>query len=157
MTRIHVQWTMTVFTLVLAFLPGQVLAQESRLAGQAIHCAAIFSWLGKTYSAESERGARSGKAVEIFTDVHFKEISGKTGDSGREISLRRRSEEAQALQGPWLAMDASLMEHAVICGAWAEGFLAQGAAYQYVPVYPKVVPSAVRNQYQTWVSEAMGH
>lgn len=155
MTRIHVQWAMTV--LALAFLPGQVLAQESRLAGQAIQCAAIFSWLGKIYSADSERGLRSGKAVEIFTDVHFKEISSKAVDSGREISIRRRSEEAQALQVPWLAMDASLKEHAVICGAWAEGFLLQGASYQSVPVYPKVVPPAVRNQYQTWVNEAMGH
>jgi hypothetical protein len=155
MTSIQVRMAMLV--LALFSVSHRVAAQETRLAGQAMHCAAIFSLLAKTYAADPDRSSRLSKAVDIFTDVHMKETARAVTNSVQAIAVKRRTEEAQTLQGAWMARDGYLKEEAVICGAWAEGFLAQGETYQYVPVYPKVVAPVVRSQYQNLLSEAMGH
>jgi hypothetical protein len=36
----------------------------------------------------------------------------------------------------------------VLCGAWAEGYRTQGENYSYVPIIPKLIPAAVRNEYE---------
>lgn len=155
MTSIPVRMVMLVMALFL--LSHRAAAQETRLAGQAMHCAAIFSLLAKTYATGGpDRGSRWSKAVEIFTDVHIKESYGTVTNKVHDAAGKRRTEEAQTLLGAWMARDAYLKEEAVICGAWAEGFLAQGETYQYVPVYPKVVAPGLRGQYQNLFSEAMG-
>jgi hypothetical protein len=46
-------------------------------------------------------------------------------------------------------------EDAVICGAWAEGFMAQGERMQFMLVYPKVVPMHIRPQYQGYADAAI--
>ena len=43
---------------------------------------------------------------------------------------------------------ASFTQTVVLCGAWADGFLAQGAEYRYVPVFPKIVAPTVRSRYE---------
>jgi hypothetical protein len=154
MTSIPVR--MAILMLALFLVSHRVAAQETRLAAQAMHCAAIFSLLAKAYAAEPDRGPRWSKAVEIFTDVHIKATSGTATNKVRDAAVKRRTEEAQTLLGAWTAGDAYLKEETVICGAWVEGFLAQGETYQYVPVYPKVVAPGVRSQYQYLFSEAMG-
>ena len=154
MTSIPVR--MAILMLALFLVSHRVAAQETRLAAQAMHCAAIFSLLTKTYAADPDRGSRLSKAVDIFTDVHMKETVRAVTSSAHATVVKRRTDEAQALQGAWMARDDYLKEEAVICGAWAEGFLAQGETYQYVPVYPKVLSPVVRSQYQSLISEAMG-
>jgi hypothetical protein len=153
---ISIQVRMAMLMLALSVVSHKVVAQETRLAGQVMHCAAIFSLLTKTYAADPDRGSRLSKAAEIFTDVHMKETVRAVTSSVHATAVKRRTDEAQALQGAWMARDDYLTEDAVICGAWVEGFLAQGEAYQYVPVYPKVLAPMIRRQYQNLISEAMG-
>ena len=153
---ISIQVRMAMLMLALSVVSHKVVAQETRLAGQVMHCAAIFSLFTKTYAADPDRGSRLSKAVEIFTDVHMKETVRAVTSSVHATAVKRWTDEAQALQGAWMAADDYLKEEAVICGAWAEGFLAQGEIYQYVSVYPKVLAPMIRRQYQNLISEAMG-
>jgi hypothetical protein len=46
-------------------------------------------------------------------------------------------------------------EDAVVCGAWAEGFLAQGERYQFLVVYPKVIAPHIRSQYQALADQTL--
>ena len=43
----------------------------------------------------------------------------------------------------------------MVCGAWAEGFLAQGPRYQYMVVYPKVIAAQHRSQYQALAEQTL--
>jgi twinkle protein len=40
-----------------------------------------------------------------------------------------------------------LREDGVVCGAWADGFFAQGEDWSFVPVYPKVIGMGARQKY----------
>ncbi|OYU32055.1 MAG: hypothetical protein CFE39_05100 [Comamonadaceae bacterium PBBC2] len=133
-----------------------VLAQETRLATQSLHCAAIFEVLGQGPNHDAQQAAQHAKATDIFTRVHLQELPQPVSVSTRETVLQKRSDAVQAMHAAWLAKDASLREEGVLCGAWAEGFLAQGDRIQFVPVFPKVVAPGVRSQYQTLLDERMG-
>ncbi|PUE33734.1 hypothetical protein [Limnohabitans sp. Jir72] len=129
--------------------------QETRLAVQAMHCAAIFSVLAQVFSNDPDKGPKFSKGVEVLTDVYLKEQPSPTDPGVRAVAAQRRSETVKELQTAWPANGAYLREDGVICGAWVEGFLGQGDRYQFIPVYPKVVPPHIRGQYQTLVDEAM--
>lgn len=144
----------TCLTLGLGVAP--VGAQETRLAAQSLHCAAIFSVLAQSTDNGAQQAAKYAKAVDIFTGVHLQEWPQPLSTNARESVLQKRADAALALRGPWLAKDASLREEGVLCGAWAEGFLAQGDRIQFVPVFPKVVASCVRSQYQNLLDDKMG-
>lgn len=133
-----------------------VLAQETRLATQSLHCAAIFEVLGQGSNHDAQQAAPYAKATDIFTSVHLQELPQPVSASTRELVSQKRSNAVQAMRAAWLAKDAALREEAVLCGAWAEGFLAQGDRIQFVPVFPKVVAPGVRSQYQTLMDERMG-
>jgi hypothetical protein len=122
--------------------------QANRLAGQAMHCAGLFTVFAQAHAVEPVHGPRLLKARDIFLDVYLKEIDIKNIESVRDGVSARTSEVISALRSDWAARGSSLREQGVICGAWAEGFLGQGPHYQYVPVYPKVVPASVRILYQ---------
>ena len=130
-------------------------AQESRLAGLAMHCAAIFSVLAQAFSNDPGKGPRFSKGVDVLTDVYLKEQPSPTGAAGLAEAVQRRSEAVKAVHAAWPSQGAALREDGVMCGAWVEGFLGQGDWYQFVPVYPKVVAPHVRGQYQTLLEEAM--
>lgn len=145
-----------VFGLALVGMGAPVLAQETRLATQSLHCAAIFAVLGQGPNHDAQQAAQHAKATDIFTRVHLQELPQPVSASTRETVLQKRSDAVQAMHAAWLAKDASLREEGVLCGAWAEGFLAQGDRIQFVPVFPKVVAPGVRSQYQTLLDERMG-
>lgn len=142
----------------LAVMPGisnAMAVQESRLAGQAMHCAAIFSVLAQAFSDDSGKGPRFSKGVDVLTDVYLKEQPSPSDPGVLAATVQRRSEAVKALHAAWPSQGAALREDGVMCGAWVEGFLGQGDWYQFVPVYPKVVAPHVRGQYQTLLEEAM--
>jgi hypothetical protein len=142
----------------LAVMPGisnAMAAQESRLAGQAMHCAAIFSVLAQAFSNDSGKGPRFSKGVDVLTDVYLKEQPSPSDPGVLAAAAQRRSEAVKQLHAAWPSQAAPLREDGVMCGAWVEGFLGQGDRYQFIPVYPKVVAPHIRGQYQTLLEEAM--
>lgn len=154
LTTFMVRWGLVAFTWI---GNGQVvLAQENRLAMQSMKCAAIFTMLAQDPSSEPHQVARLHKAVDIFTAVHIQEMPHPETRIARENALKRNEHEVMSLRSAWLAKDPSLREEGVLCGAWAEGFLAQGERVQFVPVYPKVVAPGIRNQYQRLLEDKMG-
>lgn len=130
-------------------------AQESRLAGQAMHCAAIFSVLSQAFANDPGKGPKFSKGLEVLTEVYMKEQPSPTAAAALAEAVQRRSEAVQELHAAWPSQGATLREDGVMCGAWVEGFLGQGDRYQFIPVYPKVVAPHVRGQYQTLLEEAM--
>jgi hypothetical protein len=132
------------------------IGQETRLASQSLHCAAIFSVLAQSQDNNPSQAAQYAKAMDIFTGVHLQELPQPVSPSTRDSVVQKRADAAQVLRSAWLAKDAHLREEGVLCGAWAEGFLAQGERVQFVPVFPKVVAPHVRSQYQHLLNDKMG-
>ena len=87
-------------------------------------------------------------AAGIFADVYRQESRRLIGykEQAAEQSIREANE--NALQKAH-SKAAEFREDSVICGAWAEGFLSQGANYRYVPVHPKVIAPQTRQRYET--------
>lgn len=125
---------------------------ETRLASQAIHCAAVFTVLAQVNAADAALSARLNKAVDIFSDVYSREFTPQATKS--EAGQRRQSALAD-IKSTWASRAPQFLESGVICGAWAEGFLEQGDWYKHIPVYPKVVAMNVRSQYQAMAEDAL--
>lgn len=134
--------------------PGLALAQESRLASQALHCSAVMSVVQDVASDDPTLHARLGQAVRVFSEVHAQEM-GASPDTAMHQLQPRREALRQSFRGQWAERAAYFREDAVVCGAWAEGFLAQGERYSHVPVYPKVVAADVRAKYQALAQTAL--
>ena len=147
MKRFAIQF-LSAFFACTSFSTAADAAQETRLAIQAMHCAGFLTVFAQAHEADAERGRRLAKAQAIFIDVYLKELRLNNLENAHELVSVRRSEVIGELQADWGVRAPELREQGVICGAWAEGFLAQGHQYQYVPVYPKVVPSQIRTMYQ---------
>src|SRR5574343_475120 len=122
-------------------------AQDTRLAGQALHCAAVLDVLAQTHAGQTEKTSRWQRAVSIFTEVHLKAL-GESGAAAQEQALLRRQQALVSVRAQGAERAAYFREDAVVCGAWAEGVLAQGERYQYLVVYPKVIAPHIRSQYQ---------
>ena len=130
------------------FSVGSVAAQETKLAERSMQCAAYLSLFAEAHEIGTERGLQLAKAKDIFMDVYLNESGHKSSAGLQGAALLRRSEIVQGLRIDWISRASALREQGVICGAWAEGLLGQGTQYQYVPVYPKVVPLPIRIKYQ---------
>lgn len=117
-------------------------AQESRVASQAIRCSAFFLVLSDS------------AMVQNFADAFVKEL----GDKGVTISdadMRQRRELVlQELKNSYASNQAAVMEEAVFCGAWSEGYRLQGEKPAYIPILPKIIPQAVREMYAGLASSA---
>ncbi len=124
-------------------------AQTSRLAGQALHCSAVFAVFAETHADDAALARKFGRAVEIFGEVYAKE-SGATDAAARRAALLDEFRAKLAEREPYLREDG------VVCGAWAEGFLAQGEQWSYEPVYPKVIGAGVRASYEKIAADAFG-
>jgi hypothetical protein len=125
-----------------------VAAQETKLAERSMQCAAYLSLFAQAHEIGTERGRQLARAKDIFMDVYLKEVGHKSSADSQGAARLRRSEIVQELRVDWVSRASALREQGVICGAWAEGLLEQGNQYQYVPVYPKVVPLPIRTKYQ---------
>lgn len=116
-------------------------AQDARLAQQALQCAVLMDTLAHADVGAPDQAPRWQRAADVLQDVHRKALGGTAPDAGA------RQQVLAQLQAAHAQRSAALQEDVVVCGAWAEGFLAQGAQVQYVPVYPKVIAPALRSQY----------
>ena len=125
---------------------------ETRLASQAIHCAAVFTVLAQVNAADSALTPRLNKAVNIFTDVYAQELNASLKP---EDAAKRRQAALDEIKTTWASRAPQFLESSVLCGAWAEGFLEQGDWYKHVPVYPKVVAMHIRSQYQAMAEDAL--
>ena len=132
----------TVLCVGLLFLgQGMAQAQDARLAQQALQCAVLMDTLAHADVGAPDQAPRWQRAGSALQDVHRKTLGGAAPDA------RAREQMLAQLQAAHAQRSAALQEDVVVCGAWAEGFLAQGAQVQYVPVYPKVIAPALRSQY----------
>ena len=76
-------------------------AQESRLAGQAMHCAAIFSVLSQAFANDPGKGPKFYKGLEVLTEVYMKEQPSPTGAAALADAVQRRSEAVKAVHAAW--------------------------------------------------------
>lgn len=129
-------------------------ADESRVAGQAMNCAAVFSLLSDAHATNEALATKFGRGISIFTDVYLKERNEEAG-SGLASAHVRRAQAVKEMRETLSDKAAYFREDAVICGAWAEGFMVQGERVQFMLVYPKVVPMHIRPQYQSYADEAI--
>lgn len=119
---------------------------ESRLARQALHCSAIFSVFADTLTEDARLAKEFRRGVEIFTEVYARERNGdraaalREAEQGRSALLKQFREQLEQRE-PYLREDG------VVCGAWADGFFAQGDDWSFVPVYPKVIGMGSRQKY----------
>lgn len=130
------------------FSMAAMAAQETKLAERSMQCGAYFSIFAEAHEIDTVHGLQFAKAKDIFMDVYLKEVGHKSPADLQGAARLRRSEIVQELRVDWALRTSALREQGVICGAWAEGLLEQGNQYQYVPVYPKVVPLPIRTKYQ---------
>ena len=142
--KISLMTTATLLSLVLA--QPAFAQQESRLATQALHCSAIFSVFADTLTEDAKLAKEFKRGVGIFTELYVRERGGdraaasRDAEQGRKALLKQFREQLEQ-------REAYLREDGVVCGAWADGFFAQGEDWTYVPVYPKVIGFASRQKY----------
>jgi hypothetical protein len=138
--------TLTALSLALITSPLVHADQESRLARQALHCSAIFSVFAETLTDDAKLSKEFSKGVTIFTELYVREREGnrtaalRDAEQGRTSLLKQFREQLEQRE-PYLREDG------VVCGAWADGFFAQGEDWSFVPVYPKVIGMGARQKY----------
>lgn len=153
MKAFDMNWKSTFIPTLLAAMLVPAAAQESRLAGQALHCSAILAVFAQTHAGEPKLAARFNKAVGIFDEVYAKERGGDAASAMREAGTRRADLLAE-FRAKLAEREPYLREDGVVCGAWAEGFLGQGEHWSYVPVYPKVIGAGIRADYEKLAAES---
>ena len=130
-------------------------AQESRIATQSVRCAAVFSVLAETSADDALRQKKFLKAEGIFSELFIIDQREKKVQATLEEAHRRRDLILKEFRDTYASRRAYITEETVLCGAWGEGFLAQGERYGYVPVIPKVIPQNVRADYEATASAAL--
>ncbi len=126
----------------------QVVAQESRFETQAGRCSAIFFMLSETHKDNDASATDFQHFVNVFENLYVTEKKERTGNATRDDGIERRKSVLQEFKETYSGRHATLKEEVVLCGAWAEGYRIQGKNYSYVPIIPKLIPAAVRSEYE---------
>lgn len=121
-------------------------AQEGRVEKQAIRCSAFFQVL--TDSADARNFSN------LFADAYIKERNDKSVATSSSEMEQRREQVLQELKNTLESNQAALMEEAILCGAWAEGYRLQGESPTYIPIIPKIIPQQVRETYAALANAA---
>ncbi len=132
---------------------GSAAAEDSRMAKQALHCSAIFTVFAETHPEDAALSKQFRQGVEIFTGLYVKERGGDAVAT-REAAATQRGALLQQFRDQLSEREPYLREDGVVCGAWAEGFFAQGEEYSFVPVYPKVIGMSARQKYSKIAADA---
>ena len=117
-------------------------AQESRVAAQAMRCSAFFLVFSESTMAQH------------FFDAFVKERSDKSAAMSDADLQQRRELILQELKKTYLSDQPAVLEEAVLCGAWSEGFRLQGDQPAFIPILPKIIPQTVREKYTDLASSA---
>lgn len=126
----------------------QVIAQESRVEMQAGRCSAIFFMLSETHKDNTASAGIFHHFGSVFENLYVTEKKERVGNATRDDGIERRNLVLQEFKATYNSRPATLKEEVVLCGAWAEGYKIQGDNYTYVPIIPKLIPAAVRNEYE---------
>lgn len=136
------KWRSTSLLLACIAFAFSASAQETRVAAQAIRCSAFFLVFSE------------GAMAQNFANAFVKEGS----DTGVTISgadmQQRRELVVQELNNTYVSNQPALLEEAVLCGAWSEGFRLQGEEPAFIPILPKIIPQTVREKYAGLASSA---
>lgn len=125
---------------------GSALADESRIAAQALRCSAVFAVFTDANGDDAALSAKLRKTQRIFDQVYASERRDKSVDANTEIPAKR-SALLKEFRDTFKEREPYLHEEGVLCGAWAEGFLAQGENWSFIPVIPKVIAQSARDDY----------
>ena len=128
-----------------ATLPAH--AQESREEIKSARCSAIFIMLTEAFP-EDARAPVFKRFIGVFNDLYLSEKKERTGSSSAEDGTARRAALLKEFRETYGSRQAALREEVVLCGAWADGYLAQADNVTHVPVIPKLIPASVRLEYE---------
>lgn len=117
-------------------------AQESRVATQALRCSAYFVVFSGSADVQN--------FADYFVDAYRRENSAASSDDVRQ----RRELVLTELEKNSKTNAAAVLEEAVLCGAWAEGFRLQGDSPMFTPLIPKIIPQKVRDDYAALAAAA---
>ena len=134
--------------IILSCFCHQVIAQESRVEMQAGRCSAIFFMLSETHKDNTASAGIFQHFGSVFENLYVTEKKERVGNATRDDGIERRNLVLQEFKATYNSRPATLKEEVVLCGAWAEGYKIQGDNYTYVPIIPKLIPAAVRNEYE---------
>ncbi len=129
-----------------AAMPAQ--AQESREEIKSARCSALFTMLAEAFPTDA-RLPVFRRFIGIFNELYLREKKERTGSSNAEDGEARRAALLKEFRQTYADRQPALKEEVVLCGAWADGYLAQGDNVTHVPVIPKLIPSSVRQEYET--------
>jgi hypothetical protein len=122
-------------------------AQDSRLENQLLRCSAITTIFSITAEKNTDSENKLQKMPTLFFDFYVNEKKEKNTEMKSEEMLVRRQQVLTEIKEHYTDREALLIEEGVVCGAWGEGFLSQGDNITFIPVYPKVISSQIRDQY----------
>ena len=145
--------TLAALSFALLASPAARADQESRLATQALHCSAIFSVFAETLKDDAKLAKEFNKGISIFTELYVRERGGDRAAASRD-AVQGRTALLKQFREQLEQREPYLREDGVVCGAWADGFFAQGEDWSFVPVYPKVIGFASRQKYTPIGTEA---
>ncbi len=129
-------------------------AQDSRLENQLLRCSAITTIFSIAAEKNAESENKLKKMSTLFLDFYTNEKKSKNPENKAEEMLVRRQQVLTEIKEHYADREALLVEEGVVCGAWGEGFLSQGDNISFIPVYPKVISSQIRDQYARIASVA---
>ncbi len=137
-------------------LTGLVSAQtqDSRLENQLLRCSAITTIFSIASEKNTETEIKLQKMPSLFFEFYANEKKSKNTEMKPEEILGRRQQILSEIKDHYVDREALLIEEGVVCGAWAEGFLSQGENITFIPVYPKVISSQIRDYYARIASVA---
>ena len=124
-----------------------VLAQESREEIKSARCSAIFTMLAEAFT-EDARVPVFRRFIRVFNELYLQEKKERTGSASAQDGESRRAFLLKEFRETYAARQGALKEEVVLCGAWADGYLAQGDNVTHVPVIPKLIPATVRQEYE---------
>ncbi len=139
-----------VVALLSALIPG--FAQESKMESQAIRCSAFFMVFAD--AADNSRVKSLQQLAGNFADAYVKAHDEKNTHASDADMLTRRETVLKELEAAYRDNQPALLQEAVLCGAWGEGFLLQGENITYVPIIPKIIPQKVWEEYGALSSAA---
>ncbi len=86
--------------------------------------------------------------IDVFSDLYLRERKERTGSSSADEGNTRRAALLNEFRDTYPNQPAALKEEVVLCGAWADGYLAQEDNVTHVPVIPKLIPPSIRQEYE---------
>ena len=135
-------------TALLLILCAPAVAQESKEEIKSARCAAIFTMLAQSFDDDVQRAPLFRRFIGVFNELYLREKKERTGSASAEDGEQRRAALLKEFRDTYAARQAAMKEEVVLCGAWADGYVVQGDNITHVPVIPKLIPPAVRQEYE---------